>query len=107
MGTNAGAQLMMGKREFLIAEGEWARLIGEMGFVLGLIAIILRGSLVFELLKKSWDAIKSENLLPWMLMSFAAVNLLQGQWAQPTALGFSVLIGGLVIASLKDEKEYK
>lgn len=102
MGTNAGAQLIMGKREFLIAEGEWARLIGEMGFILGMIVIILRGSLVFDLLKKSWRAIRSQNSLPWMLMSFAAVNILQGQWAQPTALGFSVLIGGLVMASLQD-----
>jgi hypothetical protein len=106
MGTNAGAQLLMGKREFLIAEGEWGRLIGEMGFILGMIAILLRGSLVFDLFKRSWRAIKIDNILPWMLMSFAAVNILQGQWAQPTALGFSVLIGGLVIAALKKGEEY-
>ncbi|MCH4822765.1 hypothetical protein ML462_06235 [Gramella lutea] len=103
MGTNAGAKLMLGNREFLIAEGEWARLIGEMGFILGILAILIRGSLVFELLRKAWNDIKSGNKLPWMLMSFGAVNILQGQWAQPTALGFSTLIGGLVIASFKEE----
>lgn len=103
MGTNAGAKLMLGNREFLIAEGEWARLIGEMGFILGMLAILIRGSLVFELLKKAWKEIKFENKLPWMLMSFGAVNILQGQWAQPTALGFSTLIGGLVIASFNEE----
>lgn len=102
MGTNAGAKLMMGNREFLIAEGEWARLIGEMGFILGMIAIFIRGSLVFELIQRSWKAIKLENKLPWMLMSFGTVNLLQAQWAQPTALGFSALIGGLVIASFNE-----
>ncbi len=102
MGTNAGAKLMLGNREFLIAEGEWARLIGEMGFIIGVIVIFIRGSLVFDLMKRSWSAIKLENKLPWMLMSFGAVNILQGQWAQPTALGFSTLIGGLVIASLND-----
>lgn len=103
MGTNAGAQLMLGKTEFLISEGEWGRLIGEMGFILGLIVIFIRGSLVIELLSRSWATIKSENILPWMLMSFGAINILQGQWAQPTALGFSILIGGLVIAALKKD----
>lgn len=102
MGTNAGAQLMSGNREFLISEGEWGRLIGEMGYVLGIIAIIIRGSLVIELLKDSWNSIKFGNILPWMLMSFGAVNILQGQWAQPTALGFSVFIGGIVIAALNE-----
>ncbi|PTX45337.1 hypothetical protein C8P64_1332 [Christiangramia gaetbulicola] len=102
MGTNAGAKLMMGNREFLIAEGEWARLIGEMGFILGMIAIIIRGSLVFQLITRSWKAIKLDNKLPWMLMSFGTVNILQAQWAQPTALGFSALIGGLVIASFNE-----
>jgi hypothetical protein len=30
MGTNAGSQLLTGRREFLIAEGEWGRVMGEM-----------------------------------------------------------------------------
>jgi hypothetical protein len=92
----------MGSRDFLIAEGEWSRLIGEMGYVLGLIIILIRSSLVFELIRLSWTAIKTDNKLPWMLMSFGAINILQGQWAQPTALGFCSLIGGLVLGSLSD-----
>jgi hypothetical protein len=31
--------------------------------------------------------------------------VLQGQWAQPTSLGFSVLAGGLLLASLKSEED--
>lgn len=103
MGTNAGAQLMTGKREFLLSEGEWGRLIGEMGFLLGLVAILIRITLVTDLLKRTWRAIGDGNSLAWMLMSFGTLSVLQGQWAQPTALGFSTLIGGLVIASLNDE----
>lgn len=103
MGTNVGSQLMTGKRDFMISEGEWGRLIGEMGFFIGLFVILLRTFLVVYLLKKAWVAIKTENLLPWMLMSFGAFTILQGQWAQPTALGFATLIGGLVIASLKEK----
>jgi hypothetical protein len=36
-----------------------------------------------------------------MLMSFLGfVVILQAQWSQPTNLGFYVLIGGLIYASL-------
>lgn len=105
MGTNAGAQLMTGQRTFLISEGEWGRLIGEMGFVLGMLAILVRLSLVVEFLKRAWMAIGQGSTLPWMLMSFAGLAILQGQWAQPTALGFSVLAGGLVMASLNGESK--
>lgn len=104
MGTNAGAQLMMGKRAFLISEGEWGRLIGEMGFILGMLAVIIRLGLVLELLTKAWSRIREGNVLAWMLLSFGALAILQGQWAQPTALGFSVLAGGLIIASFNHEK---
>ena len=94
---------MTGQRTFLISEGEWGRLIGEMGFILGMLAILVRLSLVVAFLKRSWAAIEQGNSLAWMLMSFAGLAILQGQWAQPTALGFSVLAGGLVMASFNSE----
>lgn len=105
LGTNAGAKILTGTRAFLISEGEWGRIIGEMGLILGLMIILTRGGVVINLLSKAWCSVKKENILPWMLMSFGAVMILQGQWAQPTTLGFSVLIGGLVISSLRDEKD--
>lgn len=101
MGTNVGARLLTGDRTFLVAEDEWGRLIGEMGFVLGLIVIAVRAGVVISLLQKAWRSISEENLLPWMLMSFGIFIILQGQWAQPTTLGFGVLIGGLTVASLR------
>jgi hypothetical protein len=101
MGTNAGAQLMSGKQTFLISEGEWGRLIGEMGLMLGVLAIILRVHFVVKMSSKAYSHLKKDNFLPWMLMSYAFVNILQGQWAQPNALGFSILSGGLIIASFK------
>jgi hypothetical protein len=101
MGTNAGAKLMTGKQSFLISEGEWGRLVGEMGLLLGVLSILLRLQLVVELFSKSFNQVKNDNFLPWMLLSFALVNILQGQWAQPNALGFSILTGGLIIAAAK------
>lgn len=101
MGTNAGAKLLTGTTDFLIAEGEWGRLIGEMGLLLGLTAIGLRFSLVFSMARRSWQAVKKHDVLPWLLLSYAVLNVLQGQWAQPTALGFAMLSGGIVMAALR------
>ncbi|MBZ9731292.1 hypothetical protein LB467_16500 [Salegentibacter sp. JZCK2] len=106
MGTNAGAKILTGKRGdgvFLISEAEWGRVIGEMGVILGFTFIALRVSLIILFFKKSWKVLSTGNKLPWMLLSFGMFIILQGQWAQPTTLGFSVLIGGLILASLRNK----
>lgn len=101
MGTNAGAKILTGDNtRFLIAEGEWGRIIGEMGLLLGMIVILIRGGVVMQLFRKAWVSIGNDNTLPWMLLSFGIIIILQAAWAQPTILGFSMLIGGLINASL-------
>ncbi|WP_366182403.1 hypothetical protein [Flavobacterium ovatum] len=104
MGTNVGSKLLTGKATFLIAEGEWGRLIGEMGVLLGLVVILTRVLFVFKVTLLAFKRIKYGDILPWLLLSFGALAILQSQWAQPTSLGFSTLIGGLIIASLKKNK---
>jgi hypothetical protein len=104
MGTNAGAQLLTGRAdEFLIAEGEWGRLIGEMGAIMGMTFIILRMSMCLTLLFSAFKQINLNNLLPWMLVSICFQSLAQGQWAQPTALGFGVVMSGFAIAAFTQE----
>lgn len=104
MGTSVGAEVLAGGRGvYLIAEDEWARIIGEMGLILGLIVIVVRVVLAMDLLKKAWTNLGYSNILPWMLMSFGLMNILQGQWSQPTNLGFVVLVAGLTLASLREE----
>lgn len=105
MGTNAGSKLMTGDREFLIAEGEWGRVIGEMGLVLGLALIIIRISFSIKLVLASFRKLTEGDMLPWMLLSYAILILTQGGWAQPTPLGFHTLIAGLLLASLNHKKE--
>lgn len=104
MGTNAGSQLMTGKVSFLISEGEWGRLIGEMGFTLGLIMILIRIGFIYRITLNAWKSISFGNILPWMLISFGFLPLLNGQWAQPTALGFAVMSGGLIVAAFKTNR---
>ena len=100
MGTNAGAVLLTGNATFLISEGEWGRVIGEMGLLMGFIVIIIRVVFSISTLRKSIKSLRSNNPLPWMLISFGFMQILQGQWGQPTNLGFSVIAGGLVLASM-------
>jgi hypothetical protein len=102
MGTNAGAKLLVGSADqFLIAEGEWGRLVGEMGAILGGFAIFIRIAAGIKLTKEVYKKLLMRDLLPWMLLSISLQALAQGQWAQPTALGFSVLTAGLTIAALR------
>jgi hypothetical protein len=104
MGTNVGAQLLSGKTTFLIAEGEWGRIIGEMGLLLGIPFILVRLKMGFTYFFVALKYLKKGDPLPWMLLSFGFLTLLQFQLAQPTNLGFYVLIGGLILASLKTKK---
>jgi hypothetical protein len=103
MGTNVGSQILTGSLTFLISEGEWGRLIGEMGLLLGLIVIVARINLVIEMTKLSFRQIGIGNILPWMLLSFGFIDILQTQWSQPTSLGFCIVSGGLILASLKGD----
>lgn len=104
MGTNVGSQLLTGQRAFLIAEGEWGRVIGEMGPLLGLMIVFLRVALTFQIGLASYKRLKIGNLMPWMLLSYGVLIVSQVGWAQPTSLGFCVLIGGLMLASLNVPK---
>lgn len=101
MGTNVGSMLLSGKTQYLISEGEWGRLLGELGPLLGLLVIFIRVGLSIKISIASWQRLSLGDILPWMLLSFGFLNILQAQWSQPTSLGFTTLIAGLLLASLK------
>lgn len=101
MGTNAGSSLMTGERQFLIAEGEWARLVGEMGLTLGVLVIFCRVAIAFFLLKVGFSAWRRGRPMALLLGSVTVIWIVQGNWAQPTSLGFAVLGGGLTAAAAR------
>jgi len=103
MGTNAGSVLLSGsdERSFMIAEGEWGRIIGEMGPWLGLGLIYIRMALCVKFSIACYKRLRQDDLLPWILLGNGLLMIPQSQWAQPTALGFSTLVAGLIIASLR------
>ncbi|WP_114751767.1 hypothetical protein [Pleomorphovibrio marinus] len=103
MGTNVGSTLLTGNRTFLIAEGEWGRLIGELGIIMGILVILIRIGLVTKMLLLGYQYMVKGDFMPWLLLSFGSLLIVQGQWGQPTVLGFSTLIGGLIIASFRKQ----
>lgn len=107
LGTNVGAKYTTGKFNFLIAEGEWGRIVGEMGPILGLLLIFLRAGMAFQYLTLAIRKLFKGDSLPWMLMSFGFITILQGGWAQPANLGFYTMITGLVLASYRKPKQRK
>jgi hypothetical protein len=105
MGSNVGSMLLSGERGFLIAEDEWARVLGELGPLMGLSVIILRLSFCIKVTLAGYRKLIQNDFLPWMLLSFGLLYIPQGQWSQPTSLGFSILIGGLVLASVRNDRD--
>lgn len=101
LGTNVGSMLTQGEILYLISEGEWGRLIGELGPLMGLLVILLRVGLTARLSLASYSKLAKGDFLPWMLLSVGLFVLPQSQWGQPTTLGFSTLLGGLMLASLR------
>lgn len=103
LGTNVGSQLLTGSRQFLVAENEWGRVIGEMGLLLGLLIMLVRSFLAVHLSFLSFAAVGRGNALPWLLMATGIPLLVIGQWAQPTSLGFVIVTIGLAAASLWED----
>ncbi|WP_264565360.1 hypothetical protein [Flavobacterium sp. N3904] len=100
MGTNAGAQMLSGSNGFLIAEDELGRIGGEQGLLLGGGTIVLRLGLALSLFLKSIRLPNEDKLLPMIFCGTALFSLTQGQWAQPSMLGYSVMVIGLLLASI-------
>ncbi len=101
IGTNAGAKFVTGSAGFLLAEAEWARILLESGPFLGLLYICWRTVLTFRIGWLSLRALGSGETLPIILFSATFFALLNGQFGQPTTLGFAVFFSGLCLASTK------
>ena len=101
VGTNAGANILTGQSVFLLTEGEWPRIELESGRLFSVAYIIWRilftGYVGFLCIR----ALKGGNLLPIFLFSAGFVSMFNGQFGQPTILGFTVMTFGLTMAAMK------
>ena len=105
MGTNVAGGLLTGERQFLLAEGEWERVIRESGAVLGFAFIGLRLAIIAYLGRAALAALKRKNPLPALIFCAAFPQVMNGQFGVPTTLGFAVFMAGLTLAAANDGAE--
>ncbi|TCD02674.1 hypothetical protein [Pedobacter psychroterrae] len=103
--SNVGTMLLSGNIVKGVSEGEWSKGIYEMGIVMGVILIFIRLIFSFQMFLKCYKKLSSGDILPWILLSFFLLNIPQGNWSQPTSLGFSVIIGVFLIGSFNKLEE--
>jgi hypothetical protein len=104
IGTNAAAKFLTGETAFLLSEEEWSRIFLESGPVLGLAYVIWRCGLAFQIGFLCLKSVRGGNILPLLLFSSSFLPLINGQFGQPTVLGFTVFVTGLALAA-RDETE--
>lgn len=106
VGSNVGARLLSGRVGFLLAEDEWGKIFLELGPLLGGAFIAFRVILTINLGLKALNALfQYRDNLPILIFSAAAIPIALNQWAPPTLLGFAIVGGGLVLASLNDDDD--
>lgn len=100
IGTNGGAKFLTGRAMFLLTEGEWGRVVLESGPILGVAYLAWRTILTLNLGLFSFRQLRREGkILPLMLYAAGFLSLLDGQFGQPTNLGFAVFVCGLCLAA--------
>jgi hypothetical protein len=102
-GTNYGAAVLSGNRfAFLGGEGEWDRILAEMGPFLGAGFILIRLVLVLQMAKLAWQfGVKQGRSIPVLLFGAAWLPVLAGQWGVPSLQGFATISAGLFYASVR------
>jgi len=103
VGTQAGAYLLVGRRAFLLAEGEVARLILELGLPLGLALIGLRVVLMVDALFRALGGMRRGNVLPLSLFACVFIPAVSATWSLSVIQGFIVWCTGLVFAASKEK----
>ena len=104
IGTNAGAKFITGRSMFLLSEGEWSRIFLESGPVLGLAYVLWRLALVIYVALFCLRSVKAGHVLPVLLFASSFLALTNGQFGQPTVLGFAVFVTGLSLAARKSDE---
>jgi hypothetical protein len=105
LGTNVGAARIHGERAFLVSEGEWGLIVGELGPVFGVLLLLMRLGLACLMAVAAVAQALKKNTFPLILCSSALPAMVLGGSAQPTALGFLVLSCGMALAACNPTRE--
>jgi len=106
MGSNVAAVLVTGTKGFMVAEGEWERVVLECGPLVGLLFLGLRVGLCGYLILQAFGAVKRGSVLSWFLIPTVVPTLLMTAMEQPTLLGFMAWGGGMCLAAARRRPPY-
>ena len=101
LGTNVASGIINeGKRQFLLVEGDMARIILESGPIIGVTYQLMRMALAAYIGARAFGSlVQRANTLPLLLFSGIVAVLLVGEFSQPTELGFATISAGLCLAA--------
>ena len=102
VGTNVGARLLSGGLGFLLGEGEWARVVLELGPIIAMPYLVVRVLICGTLYFTAARSARVSNALPMLLFGSCALLILMGQFSQSSTLGFAVLGSGLCLAAANE-----
>ena len=72
--------------------------IGESGPIIGYAYILLRSAIAAYLILQGWKALGRGDGTPILLVAAALVDIVSGQFGQPSIQGFAVFMSGLALA---------
>ena len=101
MGTNVGARFLARTADYQSAEGEMARVIIEMGPIIGSFYLLLRHTICLTLFGAAARSARAGNVLPLLLFGSCVLLVSAGQFSQTCTLGFAVIGAGFCLASTR------
>ena len=100
MGTNVAGGLLLGHSALLLSEGEMGRDIMESGPLIGGLYLSLRACIALGMGSAALRSLfRNVNTLPLLIFSGCFIDLLEGQFSQPTELGYATIACGLCLAA--------
>ncbi|MFC0346062.1 hypothetical protein [Epilithonimonas hispanica] len=110
IGTKVGEKLLgidSSTKPFAVAEEEWSRVICEMGLLMGgLFLIVIRVIFPFSYSIKAFNCFRrNEDYLPYFFIPPFFIFISNRQLAMPNLLGFTVLFGIILLASINTSKK--
>ena len=107
LGSNAGAFIKTGSKDFALAEDEWPKVVLELGPLFGLGYLAFRVLFTAQLFLKALASARAGNAVPMILFGFCGILVFSsGYTLQNQMLSFTWLGVGLCLASMNTEARW-
>ncbi len=102
LGVGISSNLATQRTAFIApVEGEWERVIYEVGPITGFLYLAFRAALAFRIFTVGFSSVRSGNYLCILLGAACFLDILSGNIRQVTSYGYIVVCAGLCLAAYK------